>query len=53
MIVPGLSKRRLVNGGIPMKIALATSVRAVTSNGSKVKAVGGGLGKVKAIGGGN
>jgi|1186.fasta_scaffold141659_1 hypothetical protein len=33
-----------------MKIALATSVRAVTSQGSKVKAIGGGL--IKAIGGG-
>jgi hypothetical protein len=44
-----------------MKIALATSVPAVTSQGSKVKAIGGGnikaIGggtyKVKAIGGGN
>jgi len=40
------------NGEIPMKIALATSVRVVTSNGSKVKAVGGGFDKVKAVGGG-
>jgi hypothetical protein len=29
-------------GETPMKIALSSSVRAVTSNGSKVKAVGGG-----------
>jgi hypothetical protein len=27
----------------PMKIALATAVRVVTSNGSKVKAIGGGI----------
>ena len=30
-----------------MKIALATSVRAVTSNGTKVKAIGGGFASCK------